>query len=267
MKRYFFRIYRLLTAVNYSLHRRFTRAGFLALWSLVFAGVLGIDTKFTMAYQALVLVLFLLIASVIWGLVSRARFTGRRILPRYGTVGVPLYYRVVIRNETRRAQRSLTLLENFADPRPGLQQFAETPEPGEENRNWFDRACGFYRWGWLLAQNIAADIPPLALPAIPAGGEVEARHELMPRKRGTLRLTGMTVAWPDPFGFFRSWRKIKCPQALLVLPRRYPIPPLRLAGTMKYQPGGVALALSVGQSEEFVSLRDYRPGDPLRHIH
>jgi len=30
---------------------------------------------------------------------------------------------------------------------------------------------------------------------------------------------------------------------------------------------GVALASNVGQSEEFVSLRDYRRGDPLRHIH
>jgi uncharacterized protein (DUF58 family) len=29
----------------------------------------------------------------------------------------------------------------------------------------------------------------------------------------------------------------------------------------------VALASNVGQSEEFVSLRDYRYGDPLRHIH
>jgi uncharacterized protein (DUF58 family) len=36
---------------------------------------------------------------------------------------------------------------------------------------------------------------------------------------------------------------------------------------MKYQQGGVALASSVGQSDEFVSLRDYRRGDPLRHIH
>src|SRR5260370_2365363 len=97
------------------------------------------DTKFTMAYQALVLVLFLLIASVTWGLVSRARFTGRRILPRYGTVGAPLYYRVVIRNETGRAQQSLTLLENFADPRPGLQQFAETPEPAQQNQTSCDR--------------------------------------------------------------------------------------------------------------------------------
>src|SRR5258708_10770680 len=154
------------------------------MWSLVFAGVIGIDTKFTMAYQALVLVLSLLIASVTWGLVSRARFTGRRILPRYGTVGVPLYYRVVIRNETSRAQQSLTLLENFADPRPGLQQFAETPEPGEENRNWFDRACGFYRWGWLLAENIGPASPPLALPRIPARGAADAPHPPTPRKPG-----------------------------------------------------------------------------------
>jgi uncharacterized protein (DUF58 family) len=36
---------------------------------------------------------------------------------------------------------------------------------------------------------------------------------------------------------------------------------------MKYQAGGIALASNVGQSDEFVALRDYRHGDPLRHIH
>jgi uncharacterized protein (DUF58 family) len=36
---------------------------------------------------------------------------------------------------------------------------------------------------------------------------------------------------------------------------------------MKYQDGGVALASNVGQSDEFVALRDYRSGDPIRHIH
>jgi uncharacterized protein (DUF58 family) len=40
-----------------------------------------------------------------------------------------------------------------------------------------------------------------------------------------------------------------------------------LPGTLKYQEGGVALATSVGQSDEYVALRDYRRGDPLRHIH
>ncbi len=36
---------------------------------------------------------------------------------------------------------------------------------------------------------------------------------------------------------------------------------------MRYQEGGVALATNVGRSDEFVALRDYRRGDPLRHIH
>ncbi|RKZ65161.1 MAG: DUF58 domain-containing protein, partial [Candidatus Parabeggiatoa sp. nov. 3] len=35
----------------------------------------------------------------------------------------------------------------------------------------------------------------------------------------------------------------------------------------KYQRGGVQLAMSVGDAEEFVSLREYRPGDSLRQIH
>src|SRR5262249_5934291 len=54
---------------------------------------------------------------------------------------------------------------------------------------------------------------------------------------------------------------------ILVLPRRYPLPSIAFPGTLKYQEGGVALASSVGRSEEFVSLREYRRGDPLRHIH
>jgi uncharacterized protein (DUF58 family) len=54
---------------------------------------------------------------------------------------------------------------------------------------------------------------------------------------------------------------------MLVLPRRYALPPVALPGTMRYQEGGVALAANVGQSDEFVALRDYRRGDPLRHIH
>jgi len=45
------------------------------------------------------------------------------------------------------------------------------------------------------------------------------------------------------------------------------LPPLSLPGTRRYQPGGITLASSVGDSEEFLSLREYRPGDPLKRIH
>src|SRR6185295_2895545 len=51
------------------------------------------------------------------------------------------------------------------------------------------------------------------------------------------------------------------------LPQCYRLPPLLLPGARRYQHGGVALASSVGDSEEFVALRDYRPGDPLQRVH
>jgi uncharacterized protein (DUF58 family) len=89
----------------------------------------------------------------------------------------------------------------------------------------------------------------------------------MPLRRGVLRLTGTTVACPDPFGLFRSLRRLPGTQSILILPRRYPMPAFALPGTMKYQSGGVSMASSVGESEEFVALREYRPGDPLRRMH
>lgn len=52
-----------------------------------------------------------------------------------------------------------------------------------------------------------------------------------------------------------------------MLPKRYRLPEVDLPGSRRHQPGGVALASSVGNSDEFVSLRDYRSGDPLRRIH
>jgi uncharacterized protein (DUF58 family) len=86
-------------------------------------------------------------------------------------------------------------------------------------------------------------------------------------RRGVLRFTSVTVACPDWLGLFRSFCRVSCPQTVLILPKRYPLPPIALPGQRKYQEGGVALAANIGCSEEFVSLRDYRHGDPLRHIH
>jgi uncharacterized protein (DUF58 family) len=110
-------------------------------------------------------------------------------------------------------------------------------------------------------------LKPAAVPALPPNREVEVRGELMPLRRGILRFEGVTIARPDPLGLFRAFRKVRSTQTTLVLPKRYPLPPISLPGSMRYQAGGVALASHVGQSEEFVALRDYRYGDPVRHIH
>jgi uncharacterized protein (DUF58 family) len=105
------------------------------------------------------------------------------------------------------------------------------------------------------------------LPSLPSNSEGQVRIEILPLRRGYLRLAGLTIIRPDPLNLYKSFVQIPLPQSLLILPKRYALPPTQLPGTRKFKLGGVALTSSVGESEEFVSLRDYRPGDPLRRIH
>lgn len=231
------------------------------------SAMFGLDTERSLTYQAFPFLLFLLGTSLASCLSFRVRLTLQRILPRYATVGEPFTYRIVVQNEGRKVEAGLALLDNLADPRPSYEEFIHTPEPGEEQRNWFERNIGNHRWAWLVSRNQRAISPEAPLPAVGPKGRGEVQIEIIPSQRGHLRFTGVTVARTDPFGLLRALVTLLAPQSVLVLPRRYAIPLIQLPGTRKYQHGGVALASSVGDSEEFVSLRDYRPGDPLRRIH
>jgi uncharacterized protein (DUF58 family) len=89
-----------------------------------------------------------------------------------------------------------------------------------------------------------------------------------PLRRGVIRFDDLRLLLPDPFGLFQRCRKVKAPAAtLLVLPRRFPLPPIELPGGAAFKITGEANTNAIGTSGEFVGLRDYRPGDPLRQIH
>jgi uncharacterized protein (DUF58 family) len=259
--------YRRSSGMKHWVARRFTKAGLLALTLFCTLVGLGVDTNLALAYQIATLLGSALMISCAWRYARRPGFKAERVLPRFGTAGSPFLYRVRVTNPTRVAQASLTIMEDLGDPRPTREQFLNNPEPGEEKRNLFDRTFSFYRWMWLLEQNKLATVAEQELPTLPPGGSNDLTMELVPKKRGILRFEGLTVAFPDPFGFFRAFKKIPLQQSLLILPKRYYIPELAMPGSMQYQQGGVALASAVGQSDEFVALRDYRRGDPLRHIH
>ncbi len=267
MKRFLYPYMRWVSSIQYWMERRFTKAGLLALTGLVASAVLGLDTNRTVAYQVVTFLFCLLMVSLAFSLSFRARLAVERILPQFGTVGQPLSYRIRVRNLDRRALRGLTLLEDLLDPRPSLEEFTGTPEPGEERRNWFDRAVGYPRWRWLVSRNRPGVIEEQALSAIPADDEVEVRAGWVPSRRGHVRFAGVTVARADPFGLFKGFVSVPLPQHVLITPKRYALPQIQLPGGRRYQQGGVPLASSVGDSEEFLSLRAYRPGDPLRHIH
>jgi uncharacterized protein (DUF58 family) len=192
----------------------------------------------------------------------QARFTGRRRLPRFGTVGQTLAYEVVLRNDSGKGQSGLALREKLEDPRPTLPEFSAFLEAQEKQTRSFaiSRKSSGLRF-------VRATVKPVELPPVPADQEIEVRIELVPWKRGVLRFEGMTLARRDGLGLVNALLELKCEASVLVLPKRYRLPDVAMPGTSEYQQGGVALASSVGESEEFVSLREYRSGDPWRHIH
>jgi uncharacterized protein (DUF58 family) len=266
-KRYLYRNYHSFASVAHRFGRRVTLAGWMVLIGTVVSAALGADTNLSWSYQTFGLLACLVLAAAICAPLGRPDLELERVLPKFGSVGVPLNYRIVVRNRGKSPQNALRLIEELPDPRPTFEEFAETPEPGEERRNWIDRTYGYYRWRWLLNRNLGAHIAEQPVPDLPPNCECSVSAELTPLRRGMLRLTGTTVACPDPFGLFRSLRKLPGAQSILVFPKRYPMPAFEMPGTMKYQLGGVSLASSVGESEEFVALREYRPGDPLRRMH
>ena len=256
MWRLSYRIYSAISGTWFWATRRFTGAGFLALGAMVTAGALGIDTNQTLAYQIFTLILALIIAAMFAAFLLRPNFQLVRMLPRVITAGQSFDYRVQVKNLGTRQADGLALLEDLSDPRPPFSEFRSSLK------------FPSYRGWWRLSmRNQVAHIDETALPALAPRADAEVRVQGVAYRRGTLRIKSATVARADPLGLVRCLARVALADKIIVLPRRYTLPQLRLTGARRYQQGGVALASSVGESEEFMSLRDYRPGDPLQRIH
>ena len=267
IKRFLYLSFRVFHAAKSWIMKRFTKAGLLVLAGLVASAVVGLDTHQTLAYQAFTFLLALVLTSIACGVLFRARLSAYRKLPKFGTAEESLSYRILIKNRTQKRQFGLYLRENLEESPPSFEEFSGAREPDEKKRNPFDRRVGYHRWLWLLYRKQTARVNERSIPDLPSGGEQEVHARVVPLRRGRLTLHGLEIVRTDPFGLWKSYKKLPMTQTVLVLPKRYPLPSIPLPGTRKYQPGGVALASSVGDSEEFLSLRDYRPGDPLRRIH
>ncbi|MEI7912246.1 MAG: DUF58 domain-containing protein [Verrucomicrobiota bacterium] len=249
--------------------RRVCPAGFGLGAVLLLGGILGLGQPRESVFELFSLAFGMGLLGLPLVLLRRAALSARREIPRHATVGEPIRYSVHVKNIGRRRLRRAWLAESAPDSRPGLAEFSLQREPGEDERNRFDRSFAYYRWQWLLERKrwfTGGDSPDEL--RLAAGGHGQVTIELTPLRRGVIRLTDLRVLLPDPLSLFQRCRKVSAPAATLtVLPRRYPLPPIELPGSARFQIGGEMTGNAIGNSGEFVGLRDYRPGDPLRQIH
>jgi uncharacterized protein (DUF58 family) len=252
--------YRLYRAVGGLLHRGgrvLTPAGQLACAALVLCGVFGIDTTQSTAYQVFsFLAALLLLAWAGASLGRRGHFTVQRTLPRIAGAGDVFEYRITLVNVGGRPARVLTVSDDLQDPRPDFAQFRD----GLRIPTWRG-------WQRLVQGNRVGRVASVPCERLAPGESVEVKLRGEALRRGRMHFTGVTVACDEALGLARALVALPLADNLIVLPKRYRLPPIALPGGRRLQQGGVSLAASVGDSEEFIGLRDYRPGDPLQKVH
>jgi len=267
VKRFFYRSYRSFYATRIWVEQRFSKGGRLLLVGIPVSAILGVDTERSMIYQVFTLLSALVFIAIFTTLFIRLKLAARRDLPRFGTAGEPLSYRVTFYNQDKKIQKNLIFKEVLCDPRPTYREFCTFTEPSENRRNVWDRKTMYFRWLWLISRRENAKPEEISVPTIAPHGSLQLNVKIHPQKRGLLKFKHLLIGCPDPLGIFKSLLYLSQQQHVTILPKRFKLPEFHLPGSRKYQPGGVALASSVGNAQEFISLREYFPGDPLRNIH
>jgi uncharacterized protein (DUF58 family) len=261
-----YKLYKGTWYLKEKLRYKLTPAGRFTLVCCLVTAIFGINTHKTMIYQLFSLSFTLLILAVVFSLRFHSKIKVQRELPETCTAGKELSYKLVVSNPSLLAEKGLFFKENLKNPLPGFTEFDNTPEDGEEKRNWFDRRAGYYRWLWLIRKKEGAEIKEHPLPMVIGKNKFSVDASIVPTRRGFIHFSSYTIFRYDSLGLVKSNIIIPAEQNLLVLPRIYPMPPFLFEGTKKYQQGGVAEAQATGHSVEFIALRDYRHGDQVKHI-
>ncbi|WP_028313287.1 DUF58 domain-containing protein [Desulfatibacillum aliphaticivorans] len=251
--------FRIRANLKYWWRERFTIPGRLVWAIIIFSAMVGVDTNRTTAFQVFCFFCVVMLFSWVFSKFFSCSIQAERRLPKFGTVGQPFHYAIQLNNQGKRRERGLGCMEIMQDDRLSLDQLKKADWPkglwarlvrlGESSRRSYPRG-------------VVSPVPDMG-----PGASTEIEASVTPASRGRLGFLDVAIVRPDPFNLINSFKRVSRKQSALILPRRYELPPIHLPSVRKRQPGGFSIAHSVGDSEEFLSMRDYQPGDPLRRIH
>ncbi|MFC5051900.1 DUF58 domain-containing protein [Rubritalea spongiae] len=268
IQRRLYKLYSSSSRSSFGLRNRISSLGWIVVCGLPLCAFMASMYPRDTFFQLLGVVSAVCIAAFVSVLLRKAQLKVRRLLPRHASVGRPLEYTVEYTNLAKRGLNNFYMLDLAPDPTPSMDVFLHATEPGEEKRNAFDRFFLAYRWNWLKSRFLLMKSKLFLANSV--GGEKcgKVRVELLPLRRGVIHLQNMRVVLPDALGLFQRVKRVDQEEdILIVLPKRYRMDSFDFAGQARSQVGGDSSTSTQGQSGEFVSLREYRPGDPPKHIH
>lgn len=113
-----------------------------------------------------------------------------------------------------------------------------------------------------------APADPLPIPIhVPPREEIEQAYTLVAKRRGCHRIPGVELESTDMLGISIRTRRLELESEILVYPRIVPLPELMIPPRSQSGRASEESALRKGEGAGFYGIREYRPGDPLRHVH
>jgi len=102
--------------------------------------------------------------------------------------------------------------------------------------------------------------------AVPARGTQTAEYQVRFQRRGRYTLGPMNIRATDPLGMFFFEHRLRVQTEVLVLPSPLALPQMSMIRGATFTAGGLHSAPVRGDSVEFLGIREYVPGDPLRRV-
>jgi uncharacterized protein (DUF58 family) len=106
----------------------------------------------------------------------------------------------------------------------------------------------------------------LLAPLLP-GDEARAAYRFPTDRRGRFEIGPLRATLTDPFGLVSTSRRLLGTEQVIVYPRVHDVVPPPDIGGLDLDRDHPAVRARVESSGDFMTLREYAPGDDLRHVH
>ncbi len=105
------------------------------------------------------------------------------------------------------------------------------------------------------------------LPPLAAGEDARAAYRFPTDRRGRFEIGPLRATLTDPFGLVSSSRRVLGTERVIVYPRVHDVVAPPDIGGLDLDRDHPAVRPRVETSGDFMTLREYAPGDDLRHVH
>jgi uncharacterized protein (DUF58 family) len=243
---------------------RLTRLGRLSVVLLIGATIFATDPSRTSANVLVAILVAVFVAALFGTFRWRPRLRVHRELPPQATVGIPLAYKLRLANDGLAAEANLEIRDRLARRFPTREEFEALRPLVGRRENWFDRRVGFLSWVRTVRLLRGGEIDPTDAVTLPPRSETIIELSFTPLRRGRLEFSSVEFARPDPCGLMYARHERLAAQRLTVIPRIHPMPAFEIPAASGAAP---SLRTAAGSASEFHALREFRVGDPRRHIH